>query len=41
MHVRDGGACFDGEERLLRLKGIGYEGIERLTAARRHLRRKS
>ena len=33
MNVWDGGACFDWEERLLQLRRIGYEGIERLTAA--------
>lgn len=32
MNVWDGGTCFDLEERLWRLKQIGYEGIERLTA---------
>jgi sugar phosphate isomerase/epimerase len=31
MNVWDGG-CFDTEERLLRLKEIGYEGLERLEA---------
>ncbi len=32
MNVWDGG-CFDIEERLCQLKKIGYEGVERLTAA--------
>lgn len=31
MNVWDGG-CFDTEERLLRLREIGYEGLERLEA---------
>jgi len=32
MNVWDGG-CFDVEERLLSLKGIGYQGLERIEAA--------
>jgi hypothetical protein len=31
LNVWDGGGCFDLQERLLRLKQLGYEGIERLT----------
>ncbi|MDF2922419.1 MAG: Xylose isomerase domain protein barrel [Paenibacillaceae bacterium] len=32
LNVWDGGGCFDQQERWLKLRQIGYEGVERLTA---------
>lgn len=32
LNVWDGGYCFDQTERWIKLKEIGYEGVERLTA---------